>query len=106
MTHLKMPFNQQVWELCRKIPKGKVTTYKELGKALGKGQVYRAVGNALKRNPYAPEVPCHRVVSSDGSLGGYCGKMNSLKKRKMLEEEGILFEKGKIVDFEKKLWKF
>lgn len=101
-----MSFNQQVLNLCKQIPKGKVTTYKELGKALGKGQVYRAVGNALKRNPYAPEVPCHRVVSSDGSLGGYCGKMNSPKKIKMLKEEGILFEKGKIVDFEEKLYTF
>ena len=101
-----MGFNQQVWELCKKIPKGKVTTYKEIGKKLGKGQVYRAVGNALKKNPDAPNTPCHRVVKSDGSLGGYCGEMNSSKKIKMLKEEGILFEKGKIVDFEGKLFRY
>ncbi|MBI3032692.1 MGMT family protein [Candidatus Woesearchaeota archaeon] len=101
-----MSFNQQVWELCKKIPKGKVTTYKEIGRKLGKGQVYRAVGNALKRNPYAPNVPCHRVVCSNGSLGGYCGKMNSSKKIKMLRGEGILFEKGKVIDFERKLYRF
>ncbi len=101
-----MSFNQQVWNLCKKIPRGRVTTYKELGKALGKGQVYRAVGNALKRNPYAPEVPCHRVVSSDGSLGGYCGKMNSPKKRKMLEKEGIEVINNKIKNFEEKLYRY
>ena len=109
-----MNFNEKVWEMCKLIPSGKVSTYKEIGKKIGKGQVYRAVGNALKRNPNAPKVPCHRVVCSDGSLGGYCGEMESRKKIKLLENEGIeLFivgkgkkKKIKIKDFEKKLWKF
>ena len=101
-----MGFNQQVWELCKKIPKGKVTTYKEIGKKLGKGQVYRAVGNALKKNPDAPNTPCHRVVKSDGSLGGYCGEMNSSKKITLLRKEGIEVIQGRVKDFEKKLWKF
>ncbi|MEK6900935.1 MAG: MGMT family protein [Nanoarchaeota archaeon] len=63
-----MPFS-----ICQQIPKGKVTTYKEIASVLGtKG--YQAIGQALQCNPYAPHVPCHRVVKSDGSLGGFKGK--------------------------------
>jgi len=98
-------FQQKVYKLCKKIPKGKVSTYKEIGKKLGgKGQIYRAVGVALNRNPYAPQVPCHRVVASDGSLGGFAGGVR--KKIKLLEKEGIKIKNKKIVDFQKKLFKF
>ena len=100
-----MSFEEKVWKKCKEIPKGKVSTYKEIAKALGV-RAYRAVGNALRRNPFSPSVPCHRVVCSDGSLGGYKGKMNSKKKIELLRKEGIIIEKGKIKEFEKKMFRF
>ena len=64
-----MSFNQKVWAMCARVPKGQVTTYADIARALGTN-AYRAVGNALNRNPYAPHVPCHRVVASHG-IGGF-----------------------------------
>lgn len=102
-----MDFKEKVYNLLKKVPKGKITTYKEIGRALHrKGQVCRAVGRALKENPCAPKIACHRVVCSDGSLGGYQGKLNSKKKIALLKTEGIIIEKGKIKDFKKKLFRF
>lgn len=63
-------FEGKVYDLCRKIPEGKVATYGSMAKALGCGAA-RAIGQAMRRNPFAPEVPCHRVVSSDLQLGGF-----------------------------------
>jgi methylated-DNA-[protein]-cysteine S-methyltransferase len=97
-------FHNRVLELVKKIPKGKLTTYKEIGKALKrKGQVYRAVGRALHDNKYPVIIPCHRVVASDGSLGGYSRGLK--KKIALLKQEGIDVKKGKIIDFEKKLFR-
>lgn len=91
-------FQAQVYELCKRVPKGKVTTYKAIGDALGiKG--YRAVGMALNKNPFAPLVPCHRVVASNGAIGGFAQSVE--KKIEMLRNEGIAVRDGKIVDFEK-----
>ena len=88
-----MTFNQKVWALTARIPAGKVTTYGRIADALGtKG--YRAVGNALNRNPYAPAVPCHRVVGSDGSLTGFAGGL--AKKKKLLAGEGVHFRNGRV----------
>ncbi len=84
-------FAEKVYALCRKVPKGKVTTYGEIARALD-CKAYRAVGQALRCNPYAPIVPCHRVVRSDGRIGGFKGKTEGKavqEKIKMLEEEGI-----------------
>ena len=89
-----MTFNQKVWAVTARIPRGKVMTYRDVAAALGSNG-YRAVGNALNKNPYAPTVPCHRVVGSDGSLTGFAGGL--AKKRKLLEQEGIPFA-GKRVD--------
>ncbi len=100
-------FQEKVWQLCRKIPRGKVTTYKILGDKL-KTKAYRAVGQALKRNPYAPEVPCHRVVASDGRLGGFMGQKTGKclsKKVALLQKEGIQVQDGKIMNFEQKIWR-
>ena len=83
-----MTFNQKVWALCARVPAGKVTTYGHIAKAL-KTKAYRAVGNAMNRNPYAPKVPCHRVVGSNGSLTGFAQGID--KKRKMLKDEGVEF---------------
>jgi len=103
-TIWKMNFNQKVLNLTRKIPKGKVSTYKEIAKALNT-KAYRAVGTALRKNPYAPTVPCHRIINSNGSIGSYKGKKNSKEKIKLLKKEGIKIKNNKIIDFEKKLFR-
>ncbi len=88
----EMSFNERVWALTARIPKGAVTTYAAIARKL-RTQGYRAVGNALNRNPYAPQVPCHRVVGSDGRLTGFAGGLRT--KQKLLESEGIAIRKGK-----------
>lgn len=98
-----MSFQDKVLALTKKIPKGKVTTYKEIAKAL-KTKAYRAVGKALKNNKTPITIPCHRVVSSDGTLGGYKGKLNSKEKIRLLKKEGIEIKDNKIIDFKKKLF--
>jgi len=90
-------FYSKVYELVFKIPKGRITTYKLVAEALNK-RAYRAVGNALNKNPYK-SVPCHRVVKSDGSIGGY--SRGKRKKIKILRREGITIKNNKIVDFKK-----
>ncbi|MBI4983289.1 MGMT family protein [Candidatus Woesearchaeota archaeon] len=99
---------KKIERIVSKIPKGKVTTYKEIGKELGSGQVYRAVGVALKKNPYAPLVPCHRVIKADGSIGGYKGKTSGKaikEKIKLLRKEGIKVTNNK-VDLKRYLLRF
>jgi methylated-DNA-[protein]-cysteine S-methyltransferase len=81
-----MSFNQKVWALTSRIPAGKVTTYGRIAEALG-SKGCRAVGNALNRNPYAPGVPCHRVVGAGGALTGFAGGL--AKKRRLLVGEGV-----------------
>ncbi len=98
-------FAEAVFSLCATVPKGKVTTYKEIALALNT-RAYRAVGQALKSNPVPVKVPCHRVVRSDGTLGGYCGVMNSRKKASLLRSEGVEVVSGRIADFEKRLHRF
>jgi methylated-DNA-[protein]-cysteine S-methyltransferase len=93
------PFQKQVYDALRLVPCGSVTTYKALAAAIGCGSP-RAVGQALKRNPYAPEVPCHRVIASDLRLGGFHGQVSGTavsKKRALLAEEGVLFSRGRLV---------
>jgi len=90
-----MGFDQKVWELTKRIPQGKVSTYKKIAEMLG-SKAYRAVGNALRKNPYAPSMPCHRVVCSDGSPGGYKGKLSNKEKIKLLKKEGIKVKNNKI----------
>lgn len=103
-------FNQKIYNLLKRVPKGRVTTYKALAEKLGT-KAYRAVGQAMRCNPYAPEVPCHRVVASDSSIGGFSGKWNPKSKEvkrkiRMLREEGVMVKNNKIVNFENKLIKF
>ena len=88
-----MNFNQKVWAVCACVPKGKVVTYAAIARKLGT-QAYRAVGNALNKYPYAPTVPCHRVVGSDGSLTGFAGVLD--KKKRLLQSEGVAFKSGKV----------
>ena len=82
-------FQIKVWKYLLKIPKGKVKTYQEVAVAIKSPYSARAVGNAVGKNPYAPKIPCHRVIKSDGSLGGYSGKGGIKTKRKLLKKEGI-----------------
>ena len=88
-----MTFNEKVWALTARIPSGHVTTYGRIAERLGGGAA-RAVGQALHRNPYAPRVPCHRVVGADGSLTGFAGGL--ARKRRMLQEEGVAVTGGRI----------
>ena len=82
-------FQLKVWNYLKKIPRGKVKTYSEVAKSIGKPLAVRAVANAIRKNPLAPQIPCHRVIRSDGSLGGYSGKGGIKTKRLLLKKEGI-----------------
>ena len=82
-------FQLKVWAYLRKIPFGTVKTYSQVAKAIGKPLAARAVANAIGKNPYAPKIPCHRVVRFDGSLGGDSGKGGVKIKRFLLKKEGI-----------------
>ena len=82
-------FQLKVWAYLRKLPRGSVRTYSQVAKDIGKPLATRAVANAIGKNPYAPKIPCHRVIRSDGSLGGYSGKGGVKTKRFLLKKEGI-----------------
>ena len=82
-------FQLKVWANLRKIPRGSVKTYSQVAKAIGKPLAVRAVASAIGKNPYAPKIPCHRVIRSDGLLGGYSGKGGIKTKSFLLNKEGI-----------------
>ena len=86
------------------VPKGKVTTYSFLAQAINQPKAARAVGNALNKNTQAPVIPCHRVVLSDGKIGGYVGGVK--KKIFLLQKEGVVVKDGKVVDFQKIIFDF
>lgn len=95
--------SERTYTLLRKVPRGRVTTYKALAEALGT-KAYRAIGQYMKHNPYTPTVPCHRVVAADGTIGGFNGGIP--KKIRMLRAEGIKISKNRIVDFPNVLFTF
>ena len=82
-------FQLKVWAYLTKIPRGSLKTYSQVAKAIGKPRAVRAVANAIGKNPNAPKIPCHRVIRSDGSLGGYSGRGGIKTKRFLLKKEGI-----------------
>ena len=82
-------FQIKVWNYLKSIRKGKVKTYKQVAKAIGMPKAARAVANACGKNPYAPKIPCHRVIRSDGGLGGYSGKGGIKQKLKLLRSEKV-----------------
>ena len=82
-------FQIKVWKEIKKIPKGKVTTYKNIAKSIGYPKAFRAVANACGKNPYAPLIPCHRVIKSDFTIGGYSAKGGIKQKIKLLIKEKI-----------------
>ena len=83
------PFQLKVWNYLKKIPKGKVKTYAQVAKAVGKPKAVRAVANAIGKNPYPPSIPCHRVIRSNGGHGGYSRSGGLKQKLKLLRSEKI-----------------
>lgn len=100
---MKNSFRETVYDLTRRIPQGKVATYGQIAKLAGQPKAARAVGLFMRTNPDAPHTPCHRVVSSDGSLRGYSGGKGIVTKKEMLMKEGVAF-KGNKVDLTIALW--
>ncbi len=96
-------FQNKVYRLLKRIPRGKVTTYKHIAHAL-KCKAYRAVGMACNKNPFAPKVPCHRVVNSDGTLGGFARGVKA--KKALLTREGIEITNNTIVKFKQVVYRF
>ena len=85
-------FQLKVWAYLKKIPRGSVKTYSQVAKDIGKPLAVRAVANAIGKNPYPPKIPCHRVIRSDGSLGGYSGKGGIQQKRRLLRSEKVFIK--------------
>ncbi len=83
------PFQRRVLEATAKVPRGKVSTYAEIARLIGNPKAVRAVGQALRRNPIPILVPCHRVIASDGTLGGYGGNLRDKRKIQLLKLEGV-----------------
>jgi len=96
--------DQQVYKKLTQVPQGKITTYGELAKAVGLKNGQRVIGQIMKKNPYPVIIPCHRVVKSDGTIGGYA--YGGDIKTNMLQKEGIKIHYGKILDWNKKYYKF
>jgi len=94
------PFQQRVYDAVSLIPVGQVATYRGVADQIGCGSP-RAVGQALKRNPFAPKVPCHRVISADLTLGGFQGDIEGpavRRKVRLLESEGVSFREGRLAE--------
>lgn len=99
---------EKTYKLLKKVPRGRVTTYKAIARALHT-KAYRAIGQFMRTNPYAPTVPCHRVVASDGTIGGFMGKKSGKeieRKIRMLRAEGIKITGKKLDDFPRVLYTF
>ena len=82
-------FQIKVWKYLKTIPKGMVKTYKQVAIGINRPKSARAVANACAKNPYAPQVPCHRVIRSDGTLGGFSSPGGTKTKKKLLKIEGF-----------------
>ena len=99
-----MTLSTKVYKKLLQVPRGKITTYGDLAKAVGLKNGQRVVGTMMKKNPFPVIVPCHRVVKSDGKIGEYVYGVSV--KSKMLAEEGIKIKDGKIIDFDKEKFCF
>ena len=99
-----MKLEEKVYKKLLEVPKGKITTYGELSKAIGLKNGQRVIGKIMNKNPHPVIVPCHRVIKSDGKIGGYA--WGEKVKAKMLSNEGIKIKNGKILDVEKSIHKF
>ena len=96
---------EKVYEVVRQIPKGKVATYGQIAKIIGEPRKAKIVGWALHSNPYKGTVPCHRVVNRNGELSGSFAFGGMEVQRKLLEEEGIIFDENGRINLQKYLWK-
>jgi methylated-DNA-[protein]-cysteine S-methyltransferase len=99
-------FAERVYAALRQVPRGRVTSYLALAEAVSCGSA-QAIGQVLRRNPYAPEVPCHRVVDSQGNLHGFRGEKTGAamdEKAALLEKEGVQIRSGKVEGFAKIFW--
>ncbi|NCU44056.1 MGMT family protein [Candidatus Falkowbacteria bacterium] len=90
------PFALSVYLTTKQIPRGRLSTYGAIARAIGQPRATRAVGQALNRNPHWPKVPCHRVVGSNGQLTGFASGLN--KKRQLLQQEGIIIKNNSITN--------
>ena len=99
-----MNLDKKIYKKLLEVPKGKITTYGELAKAVGLKNGQRAVGKIMNKNPYPVIIPCHRVVKSDGKIGGYV--YGEEIKSDMLTRERIVIKNGKILDLENKIYRF
>ncbi|MBI5859458.1 MAG: MGMT family protein [Nitrosarchaeum sp.] len=99
-----MNLDKKIYKKLLEVPKGKITTYGELAKAVGLKNGQRAVGKIMNKNPYPVIIPCHRVVKSNGRIGGYA--YGEEIKSDMLTREGIVIKNGKIFDLENKIYRF
>ncbi len=99
-----MNLEEKIYKKLLEVPKGKITTYGELAKAVGLKNGQRVVGKIMNKNPYPVIVPCHRVVMSTGKIGGYAYGEDI--KTKLLSDEGIQITDGKILDLENKVYRF
>ncbi len=99
-----MNLDKKIYKKLSEVPKGKITTYGELAKAVGMKNGQRAVGRIMNKNPYPVIIPCHRVIKSDGKVGGYA--YGEEIKSNMLTKEGIKIKNGKILDLENRLYRF
>ena len=98
----KTPFERDVLVATFRIPKGKISTYKRIAEKIGRPKAYRAVANALHKNPLWPVVPCYRVICSDGSFGG--PKKGADERRNTVAKEGVPIEKGKVKAINEIIW--
>ena len=99
-----MNLNEKIYKKLLQVPKGQITTYGELAKSVGLKNGQRVVGKMMNKNPYPVIIPCHRVVMSTGKIGGYAYGENV--KTKMLNDEGIKIQNGKIIDLKNKIYRF
>ena len=103
MKNLDPSFNEKCYALLQKIPQGKVTTYKEVAKALNT-KAYRAVGNAMANNNQLIVIPCHRVIKSNGEIGNY--RLGVSQKKILLEKEGITIKNNRIENLSEVIYRF
>lgn len=99
-----MNLQQKVYKKLLEVPKGQITTYGDLAKAVGLKNGQRAIGRIMNQNPYPVIIPCHRVIMSTGKIGGYA--YGEHVKTKMLNDEGIEIENGRILELENKIYRF
>ena len=99
-----MNLQEKIYKKLLEVPKGQITTYGELAKAVGLKNGQRAVGKIMNKNPYPVIIPCHRVVMSTGKIGGYA--YGEHVKAKMLNDEGVKIQNGKIVELENIIYRF